>query len=712
MACQGGLLDVTILDQVRSNALEGTSGQPDPAPSTSGSLRAKMAQFAIGLPRSTKRLLTFGADAFMLPLALWTALALKTAHSVNPDEFTRALFWATACGLASLAVLGVYRTVARFIGVRVIARIAAGLTIGTIASALIDTFAGGWRVPYSALAIYWAFAVLFIAGSRSIVQFLCLSALRTQHPKRVAIYGAGEAGVRLATFFLSGAADFKPIAFIDDRDSLQGTQINGIPVYSAEELPSLVATRGLDRILMAMPSVSRRRRGQILAVLEPLGVHVQLLPDLADIISGKARIDDLREVDAGDLLGRDPVPPNPKLFESCIRGKSVLVTGAGGSIGSELCRQIIKVGPNRLVLCEMSELALYQLERELREGLEGGNLAVELIPLLGNAGDRSRMADVLRSYSVETVYHAAAYKHVPIVEHNMIPGIQNNVMSTWNAAEAALESGVETFVLVSTDKAVNPTNVMGASKRLAELVLQGLQERSGSTRFCMVRFGNVLDSSGSVVPLFREQIRRGGPVTVTHRQVVRYFMTIPEAAQLVIQAGSMATGGDVFVLDMGQPVRIDDLARHMISLVGLTVRDKEHPDGDIEIHYTGLRSGEKLFEELLIGDNAGGTEHPMIMRAIEKRFPWTRMRQILDELGTAIENFDCKGAAAVLGDAIAEYQPAQHICDHVWSRGAAASSPSGADGKVTELKAHRRHFESGLPARGGHRTIEGLGPQS
>ena len=700
-------MDATISDQqIRCNVLEGTSGKPEPVRPIGGPLLTRMAQFAIGLPRSTKRLLTFGADALMLPIALWTALALKSAQTVDPGHFARALVWASACGLASLAALGLYRTVTRFIGVRVIARIAAGLTIGTMIAALLEALTGGWHVPYSALAIYWAFAVLFVAGGRSLVRFLCLSGLKTRPTRRVAIYGAGEAGARLSTFFLGGP-DFKPIAFIDDCDSLHGTQINGIPVYSSEDLPALVATRKVDRILMAMPSVSRRRRGEILAGLEPLGVHVQLLPDLEDIIAGKARIDDLREVDAADLLGRDPVPPNPQLFESCIRGKNVLVTGAGGSIGSELCRQIVKVGPNRLVLCEMSELALYQLERELREQLEGGHLSTELIPLLGNAGERKRMADVLRAYAVETVYHAAAYKHVPIVEHNMIPGIQNNVISTWHAAEAALESGVETFVLVSTDKAVNPTNVMGASKRLAELVLQGLQERSDSTRFCMVRFGNVLDSSGSVVPLFREQIRRGGPVTVTHPQVVRYFMTIPEAAQLVIQAGSMATGGDVFVLDMGQPVRIDDLARHMISLMGLTVRDREHPDGDIEIHYMGLRSGEKLFEELLIGDNAGGTEHPMIMRAMEKYLPWVKMRQILDDLGKALESFDCKGAAVALREAVSEYQPAEDICDHVWARRAI---PSAADGKVTKLLPHRRHLDGGSP-RSRPRPTEGVSPQ-
>lgn len=691
-----------------SGALPYPASAVAPPASDTSSTRTRLAQFAIGLPRSTKRLLMFGTDAVMLPLALWTALALKSAKAIDPSQVAQVLVWASVCGLSFLSASGLYRTVTRFFSVRVIGRIALGVTLGTCVLAFSQALAGTSRLPYSALAIYWAFALLFITGARSIMRFLCLSGLRTGAPKRVAIYGAGDAGARLSTFLLGGP-EFDPVAFIDDRELLHGRQINGISVYSPDDLPALVRNRKVDRILIAMPSVSRRRRREVLAGLEPLGIHVQLLPDLADIISGKARIDDLREVDAADLLGRDPVPPDPQLLGSCLRDKSVLVTGAGGSIGSELCRQIMRVGPKRLVLYELSELALYNTERELREERERERMDVELVALLGDAGDPRRMSDVLRTYSVQTVYHAAAYKHVPIVEHNVVPGIQNNVISTWLAAEAALEAGVETFVLVSTDKAVNSTNVMGASKRLAELVLQGLQERSNTTRYCMVRFGNVLDSSGSVVPLFREQIRRGGPVTVTHPEVVRYFMTIPEAAQLVIQAGSMATGGDVFVLDMGRPVRINDLARHMINLMGLTVRDAEHPDGDIEIHYTGLRSAEKLFEELLIGDNVGRTEHPMIMRAMEQRLSWSQMRDILANLASALESFDCKRAVDVLRGAVAEYQPAECICDHVWARRALMPTTPAADGKVTSLLAHRRHAEGA--ARSRHRSGEGLTPQ-
>ena len=685
---------------------------PVPAGNAPGhSLLTRLARFAIGLSRPTKRLLMVAADALLLPLALWTAMALRRGELFAPSHDVAVLLCVALFGVVLLSLTGLYRGVTRFIGARVVGRIAFAVTLGTLLLAFLDTPASSWHIRYSSLTVFWAFAVLFIAGTRATVQYLCLSALNGGGRKRIAIYGAGEAGARLSRFLIGGP-DFDVVAFVDDRKAVHGRQINGITVHPPIDLPSLVITRKIDRVLIAMPSISHRRRREVLEDLEPLGVHVQSLPDLADIISGKARIDELRDVDAADLLGRDPVPPNPELFERCIRGKSVLVTGAGGSIGSELCRQISRIGPVRLVLCERSELALYTIERELRDILESEQITPELVPLLCDAGDRRRMAEVLSTYSVQTVYHAAAYKHVPIVEHNVITGLQNNVISTWNAAEAAMESGVDTFVLVSTDKAVNPTNVMGASKRLAELVLQGLQERSRATRFCMVRFGNVLGSSGSVVPLFSEQIRRGGPVTVTHPQVVRYFMTIPEAAQLVIQAGSMGTGGDVFVLDMGPPVRIDDLARRMIGLMGLTVRDSEHPDGDIEISYTGLRSAEKLFEELLIGNNVGGTRHPMIMRAMEKSLPWAQMRSILDGLTAAIVSFDCRRAVSELREAVPEYQPAESLSDHVWTRTAATPAQAGAESKVASLRGHRRHLEVVPTVRAIQSQIDGLSPQS
>lgn len=708
-APRDGLLDANLGNVIDPGAPR-LNGSVRSGPSLRmGASWVPIAVLAVSLPRSTKRLMMLAADGLALPSALAIALALRAGTAEAIAGYGDALLWITLCGIGSLSLVGVYRTVTRFIGIRVIGRIAAAVTLCTVGFGFLERLNLEWHVRYSALAIFWAFAMLFVTGSRAAVQYACLIALRKGMRKRIAIYGAGEAGVRLLRFLIGGS-EFEVVAFIDDHPSLQGNQINGVTVHSPEDLPALVDLRRIDRVLLAMPSASRRRRREVLANLAPLRVHVQSLPDLADIISGRARIDDLRDVDVADLLGRDPVPPIPELVASCIRGKSVLVTGAGGSIGSELCRQIVRLGPKQLILFEQSELALYNVERELCEEPARGQCAVVLVPLLGDAGDRRRMVEVLRTYSVQTVYHAAAYKHVPIVEHNIIQGLQNNVVCTWNAAESALEAAVETFVLISTDKAVNPPNVMGASKRLAELVLQGMQERSDTTRFCMVRFGNVLGSSGSVVPLFREQIRRGGPVTVTHPQVVRYFMTIPEAAQLVIQAGAMATGGDVFVLDMGQPVRIDDLARRMISLMGLTVRDADHPDGDIEIRYTGLRAAEKLFEELLIGDNAGGTEHPMIMRAIEQRFPWSRMREILDGLGDAIEGLDCKGALAILQEAVAEYRPGNEIHDHVWSSRAAVAAASESDGKVTHLLAHRRHVEGA--GRNLHRSGESASPQS
>lgn len=632
-----------------------------------------------------------GADAVMLPGALLLALVLKFDRLIEPVRVGPLLVCAVTCGVAAFSLLGFYRAVIRFMGMKAIGRMAIGVTLSVLSLAFCGRLGVSPPVAGSVLTIYWAITLLYIGGSRFLVRYFYLYGGKPRGAKRVAIYGAGEAGARLSAV-LMGGPDFEPVVFVDDRRGLQGSQINGLGVYAPEDLPHLVVTRNIDRVLLAMPSASHRRRREVLAGLEPLSVHVQSLPDLADIISGKARIDELREVDVCDLLGRDPVPPNPHLFASSISRKSVMVTGAGGSIGSELCRQILRVAPIRLVLFEMSELALYNIERELQEIAHREQLAVEIVPLLGNANDAERVREVLLAYGVQTVYHAAAYKHVPIVEHNVIRGIHNNVVCTWNAAQAALETGVETFVLVSTDKAVNPTNVMGATKRLAELVLQGLQERTTATRFCMVRFGNVLGSSGSVVPLFQEQIRRGGPVTVTHPQVIRYFMTIPEAAQLVIQAGSMAKGGDVFVLDMGRPVRIDDLARRMINLMGLSVRDPSNPDGDIEIIYTGLRSAEKLFEELLIGNNITKTDHPMIMRAMEHSIPWVRMQQILENLSSALESSDCGRALSLLREAVAEYRPAEDIRDYVWTRNTAVPA-AATDAKVADLASKRRQAE-------------------
>ncbi|HEY4210709.1 MAG TPA: nucleoside-diphosphate sugar epimerase/dehydratase [Steroidobacteraceae bacterium] len=650
-----------------------------------------LVQRLLQLSRRAKRAIMIGADAIMLPMAFWLSLILKFDTPIAPLDHVAGVTCAVLFGVVSFSALGLYRAVIRFMGLKALGRVVIGVTLSVAALGLVGPTLGAERMPASALAIYWGIALLYVGGSRFLIRYLVLYRTRPHSVTRVAIYGAGDAGARLSAV-LQGGPEFQPVAFIDDRATLWGSQINGITVSSPRDLPKLLVTRKVDRVLLAMPSASHRRRREILAALEPLGIHVQSLPDLSDIITGRARIDQLREVDVCDLLGRDPVPPNPKLFESCIRGKSVMVTGAGGSIGSELCRQILRVAPQRLVLFEISEVALYTVERELQEIVSREQLSLEIVPLLGNAASLDRMREIMIAYGVQTIYHAAAYKHVPMVEHNVVRGVDNNVVCTWNVAEAALETGVETFVLISTDKAVNPTNVMGASKRLAELVLQGLQERSTNTRFCMVRFGNVLGSSGSVVPLFREQIRRGGPVTVTHPDVIRYFMTIPEAAQLVIQAGSMAVGGDVFVLDMGRPVRIDDLARRMISLMGLSVRDANNPDGDIEIVYTGLRSAEKLFEELLIGTNVTKTDHSMIMRAIEHSLPWARMLEILGDLAIAVGQSDCRETLNLLREAVAEYRPAEDIRDYVWMRNAAPTATDEA--KVADFAAKRRQAEA------------------
>jgi UDP-N-acetylglucosamine 4,6-dehydratase len=650
----------------------------------------------LALPRETKRLIMATADAVAIPTALWAALALKFDRLDPALDRTFSYFVvAVASALLFFSLFGLYRAVIRFMGPKAMVTVIAGVSLSVLVLAVFDRFFASHQIPLSAFGIYWALALPYVGGSRFVARYLFLRRSGARGPAaRVAIYGAGDAGARVCAALLGGP-DFEPVAFIDDKKSLQGRSINGVGVYGPESLQDLVKRRRIDRILLAMPTASRRRRREVLTALEPLGVHVQSLPNLSDLISGKAQISELCDVEVSDLLGRDPVPPRPKLFGSCIRGKCVLVTGAGGSIGSELCRQIIRLGPSRLVLFEMSELALYNIERELEEVAASDRLPVEIVPLLGNAHHRHRVREVLSAFGVQTVYHAAAYKHVPIVEHNVVEGIHNNVISTWYTAEAALETGVETFVLISTDKAVHPANVMGATKRLAELVLQALQERTTQTRFCMVRFGNVLASSGSVVPLFQEQIRRGGPVTVTHPDVIRYFMTIPEAAQLVVQAGSMAKGGDVFVLDMGRPVRIDDLARRLVNLMGLTVRDANNLDGDIEIEYTGLRTAEKLFEELLIGSNVTGTDHPMIMRAIEHRLPWAKMQQVLNELLVALASFDCHRALGLLTEAVAEYQADVDIRDYVWTRKAVL--PHAPAAKVADFAAKRRLSEAAKP---------------
>jgi FlaA1/EpsC-like NDP-sugar epimerase len=621
----------------------------------------------------------------MTPVALWAALSLKAGHPAFSTADWPAYAAVVAISTPIFVQMGLYRAVVRFLGHQAVFAIAFAVLLCGILLAGAGLLLQIPALSPSIVTIYSCLTLLYVAGSRFVARYYLLSHDVQPTVARVAIYGAGDAGARLSTV-LSTTRAYDPLVFIDDKKSLHGRMINGIKVHSPDQLPTLIKDRRIDRILLALPSLTRRRRREILSELEPLGVHVQTVPEFEQLVTGDASVGDIREVDVCDLLGRDSVPPKAGLFDACIRDRVVMVTGAGGSIGSELCRQIVGLGPKRLILFEMSELALYNIERELRAYAETHSIRIDLVGLIGNAHHKFRLRDILQAYRVQTVYHAAAYKHVPIVEQNVIEGIHNNVISTWYTAEAAHEAEVETFVLVSTDKAVNPTNVMGATKRFAEMVLQGLHRRGSKTRFCMVRFGNVLASSGSVVPLFNEQIKAGGPVTVTHPEVIRYFMTIPEAAQLVIQAGSMAEGGDVFVLDMGKPVRIEDLARRMINLMGLTVRDEQHTEGDIEISYTGLRPAEKLYEELLIGNNVTGTEHPMILRAIEHSLPWERVQSLLEEILLAMSRFDCHRALQLLGEGVEEYRPAPESHDLVWARQTAAIAD---DRKVTSLKPRR-----------------------
>jgi FlaA1/EpsC-like NDP-sugar epimerase len=649
-----------------------------------GGASERLIAWAVGFSRPAKRLIMLTADGIMIPLALATAIWLKLGPAFHGIGTSPWLYIAAlAVSIPIFAKLGLYRAVVRFLGSRASTAVFTGVTASVLMLTMINELLLEKALPLAALAIYWALALLYVGGSRLLARQLLIQ--RPRESERVAIFGAGEAGARLAASLFAGR-DFLPVGFIDDNRALWGSVIHGVEVYAPDQLSDLVDIFSIRRVLLAMPSVNHRRRREILASLEPLGVHVQTVPDIGDIVVGQARVEDIRDVDASDLLGREPVAPDLRLFDACIRNKVVMVTGAGGSIGAELCRQIARLGPRRILLFEMSELALYNIDRELRHIAAAEDRDLEITTLLGSVHHKYRVREIIQSYGVQTVYHAAAYKHVPIVEENIIEGIHNNVIGTWYTAEAAHECGVEAFVLISTDKAVNPTNVMGATKRLAEMVLQGLQQRGSRTRFCMVRFGNVLESSGSVVPLFREQIHRGGPVTVTHPDVIRYFMTIPEASQLVLQAGAMAHGGDLFVLNMGKPVRITELARRMISLSGLTVRDEANPDGDIEIRFTGLRPAEKLFEELLIGNNVTGTEHPMILRAIEESLEWPQIQEILQQLIIAMGQFDVREARDILMRGVREYRPSGDIADLVWRWREAHRT---AEGKVTNLQARR-----------------------
>ncbi|ADP98147.1 nucleotide sugar epimerase/dehydratase [Marinobacter adhaerens HP15] len=586
-----------------------------------------------------------------------------------------------AITIAVFVKLGLYRAVIRYLSDRAFITVITGVFVSAITLILL----GYWLevlVPRSVPIIYGALAFIFVSGTRMTVRML-VNRPKHNNKQYVGIVGAGETGLQLANALDQGT-EYHPCAFISLLKANHRALVNGIPVYDISHIERVVKDHRIKRLLLALDADSGIDRKRLLKRLEPLAIPVQTVPTMSELVAGQARINDIRDLEIEDLLGRDPVQPDNAQVAASLYNRSVLVTGAGGSIGSELCRQIIRHRPARLVLFEQSEFSLYAIERELQalNSIEG--LGVEINPLLGSVTHRRRCETVMRSFGIETVYHAAAYKHVPLVEHNVIEGVQNNVFGTFHVAEAAIAAGVQRFVLISTDKAVRPTNVMGASKRMAELVLQGLAQRQSGTIFSMVRFGNVLGSSGSVVPLFRDQIRDGGPVTVTHPDIIRYFMTIPEASQLVLQAGSMGQGGEVFVLDMGEPVKIADLARKMIHLMGLLEKTDDRPDGDIEIVFSGLRPGEKLYEELLIGDNPQGTAHPRIMMAREASMPWEEVEQTLNGLIRASHEFDCQGIVDILKNAPTGFSPNGSVADLVWCNGAKDVIPFQVE-KVRQL---------------------------
>ena len=617
----------------------------------------KSIAWVINLPRVAKNAIGISNDLVMLPLAMWLAYCLRLDTLYAPDARV-----ATVIGLTTFVTLftfvrlGLYRAVIRFLGYQVLTAVVIGVAISSLAMIIAGYLLQAF-VPRSVPLIFFGLGLLFVGGTRLALRAL-FAVDSNRGRQRVVIYGAGESGLQLATTLLQGRV-FRPVAFLDDDKSKHGTILNGLRVHKPRHLVRIAADYNVGRVLLAMPQLSPSERARIIQSLSRSEIKVQTVPGFEDIVTGNARIEDLRDVQVDDLLGRDTVDPDPELLRRGVRAKVVMVTGAGGSIGSELCRQISSLDPQLVVLFDISEVALYAIEQELQ--------TLDLAPfvsMLGNVQDQAHLETTMRSFGVQTVFHAAAYKHVPIVERNLQMGVRNNVLGTLSASMAAINTGVERFTLISTDKAVRPTNFMGATKRLAEQILQHHAAQGCNTCFNMVRFGNVLDSSGSVVPLFKSQIEKGGPVTVTHADVTRYFMTIPEAVQLVIQASSMSDTCDVFLLDMGKPVAIRELARTMINLMGRSIRSDDNPDGDIEIRYTGLRPGEKLYEELLIGTNSIGTHHPMIMRGIEDA-PSTNTLERIDSLRRADAAGDLERIVQIMQVAVEGYEPEPRLHDHL-----------------------------------------------
>jgi len=630
-----------------------------------------MLRSILAAKRSQKRTISIAYDTLAITLALYLAISLRLGiFAIDIDEKVIASFTITlGVSLLCFIKLGLYRAILRYAASDAVLAIFTGTGISAITLSSSSFFLSA-GIPRSSPVIFFLSALVLLGGPRLFFRSL-ISLLNSKNRSSlqqipIIIYGAGYSGHQLSIGLDNENSLYKTIAFVDDNKKLTRNKLRGIDIHPANKLEQLAKEHNVNTVLLATGEITRSQKSQIIQRLEKLHLKTLTIPAIGDIISGKSAISDIRPVAVEELLGRDPVPPKPELMHACINNKNVMVTGAGGSIGSELCRKIIQQRPKRLVLFEISEYNLYAIEQNLK-GLNTDN-KVEVSPILGSIQDRKRLERVMKTFQINTIYHAAAYKHVPLVEHNVVEGVQNNVLGTWHCAKAAIATKVESFVLISTDKAVRPTNVMGVTKRTAELILQALTEHQKTTRFTMVRFGNVLGSSGSVVPLFRKQIAQGGPITVTHPDITRYFMTIPEASELVIQAGSMGQGGDVFVLDMGEPVRIVDLAKQMIHLSGLSISEQPNGTEDIEIKFTGLRPGEKLYEELLVGDNVSGTEHQLIMRAEEKRLPWEETLKLLESLERHCKANEYLKTYNTLLSAPTDYQGSGKIEDNIWNK--------------------------------------------
>ena len=626
-----------------------------------------MLNYLLKAPRATKRLITLCYDAAIIPIAIYSALALRHGDLVIKLNYESLLAIAstTIISLFVFTRTGLYRAVIRYMASKAFTTLAMGITISALVLAT-STFILQADIPRSSIIIYWFTAFTLLGTPRLFLRNI-VSQLNNANKESVLIYGAGRQGIALANA-LSGSEQYRVAALIDDNRKKQKMLIQGLKVHTPNNITALAESHNVKKVLLALGNTNSVQRKQLIERISNTKLEILTTPAVQDIISGKAKIEEIKEIEIEDLLGRDCVTPDQTLLSSNIQNKVVLVTGAGGSIGSELCRQIIKLKPTKLVLLELSEFSLYSIEQELNAYCQLQKLNIAIISILGSVQKQNRLTTIFKTFKVETIYHAAAYKHVPMVEHNVVEGVRNNVFGTWYCAEAAISAEVKNFVLISTDKAVRPTNVMGTSKRLAELVLQALAQRQTVTRFCMVRFGNVLGSSGSVVPLFHKQIKKGGPITVTHPDIIRYFMTIPEAAMLVIQAGSMGKGGDVFVLDMGEPVKITVLAQKMIRLSGLTEKTDSEPSGEIEIQFSGLRPGEKLYEELLIGENVEGTSHKRIMTANEVHLSWPETHNLLNHLDKACHEFKVDEVITLLLEAPAAFNKQGNNPDWVYNQ--------------------------------------------